>query len=257
MSQNERELSWDDTIEKDSGGGFVLLPAGDYFFTVAKFERSRFAGSEKMPACNQAKLELTVHSPEHGDVTVQHNLFLHTKTEGLLSNFFSAIGQKRKGEPLRMNWNAVIGAKGKTKLEIRNYKSQGEDRSANQVKTFFAYEDAFPGGQAPQQGYQQPPTQSYQQQQQQQQQQFQQEQRESRRSPRMTPDERRDLRRHLDHDPALGGVDDQGVVGIECSPVGGLGWSCGEEGGGDGDRPDHARNMKETRRWRPAKLAKM
>ena len=48
---------WDDEIEKD-GGDFVLLPEGDYNFTVAKFERGRFAGSEKMPACNQAKLEL-------------------------------------------------------------------------------------------------------------------------------------------------------------------------------------------------------
>lgn len=170
MSEVEREFGWDDTIEKDGGGGFVLLPAGDYFFTVAKFERARFNGSEKMPACNQAKLELTVHSPEHGDVTVQHNLFLHTKTEGLLSNFFSAIGQKKKGEPLRMNWNAVIGAKGKAKIEIRNYKYQGEDRSANQVKTFFAYEDAFPAGQPQQpyqqQNYQQPPQQGYQQNQQ-------------------------------------------------------------------------------------------
>lgn len=162
----ERELGWDDTIEKDDGGGFVLLPAGDYFFTVAKFERSRFSGSDKMPSCNQAKLELAIHSPEHGDVTVFHNLFLHTKTEGLLSNFFSAIGQKRKGEPLRMNWQTVIGSKGKAKVEVRNYTSKGEARSANQVKSFFAYEDAFPGGQAPAQGYQQhqqPPASSYQQ----------------------------------------------------------------------------------------------
>ncbi|SFE10990.1 hypothetical protein SAMN04487969_101102 [Paenibacillus algorifonticola] len=168
---NERELGWDDTIEKDGGGGFVLLPVGDYFFTVAKFERGRFSGSEKMPACNQAKLELTVHSQEHGDVTVFHNLYLHTKTEGLLSNFFSAIGQKRKGETLRMNWNAVIGSKGKAKIEVREYKSKGEDRAANQVKTFFAYEDAFPAGQpqgyqqqAPQQSYQPPQQQPYQQQ---------------------------------------------------------------------------------------------
>lgn len=169
QNNNERELGWDDTIEKDGGGGFVLLPAGDYNFTVAKFERSRFAGSEKMPACNQAKLELTIHSPEHGDVTVFHNLFLHTKTEGLLSNFFSGIGQKRKGEPLRMNWNAVVGAKGKCKLEIRNYKSNGEDRSHNQVKSFFSYEDAFPVGQTVQnQGYQQ----QYKQQANQQQQQY-------------------------------------------------------------------------------------
>lgn len=150
----ERELGWDDEIEKD-GGDFTLLPAGDYNFTVTKFERGRFAGSAKMPACNQAKLELTVHSPEHGDVVVFHNLFLHTKTEGLLSNFFAGIGQKKKGERLRMNWNTVIGSKGKLQLEINKFTgNDGQERTNNQVKKFYPYEEAFPQGQ--QQGYQQP-----------------------------------------------------------------------------------------------------
>ncbi|MDF2649829.1 MAG: BCBBV1cgp15 [Paenibacillus sp.] len=161
---NERELGWDDTIEKD-GGEFVLLPEGDYNFTVVKFERSRFQGSTNLPACNQAKLELTVHCPKNGDVTIFHNLFLHTKTEGLLSAFFSAIGQKRKGEPLRMNWNAVIGAKGRCQLEHNKYTSKGEDRVNNQVKRFYPYEDYLK-----QSGTQQP---QYQQQQYQQQNQHQ------------------------------------------------------------------------------------
>lgn len=166
MSEMERELGWDDEIEKD-GGDFILLPAGDYNFTVEKFERGRFQGSEKMPACNQAKLTLTVHSPEHGDVTVFNNLLLHTKTEGLLSNFFTGIGQKKKGEKLRMNWNAVIGAKGRLKLEINKFKGRdGEERTNNQVKTFLPYEDYLKHSgqtavqQPPQQTqYQQPPTQ--------------------------------------------------------------------------------------------------
>jgi hypothetical protein len=154
---SERELGWDDEIEKD-GSEFVLLPEGDYNFTVMKFERARFAGSEKMPSCNQAKLELAIHTADHGDVIVFHNLFLHTKTEGLLSNFFAGIGQKKKGEKLRMNWNAVIGARGKCKLIVNKYTSKGEERANNQVKTFYSYEEAFPQnkgfqGQAP--GYQQ------------------------------------------------------------------------------------------------------
>jgi len=154
MNQNtERELGWDDMIEKD-GGDFIVLPAGDYDFTVTKFERGRFAGSDKMPACNQAKLELTVHSPENGDVTVFHNLFLHTKTEGVLSNFFAGIGQKKKGEKLRMNWNAVVGSKGKLKLEINKFTGRdGQERTNNQVKTFYAadelpkHQQPFPGQQ--------------------------------------------------------------------------------------------------------------
>ncbi|XOS91826.1 hypothetical protein ACLMAB_26105 [Brevibacillus laterosporus] len=167
MSQIDRELSWDDEIQKD-GGGFVLLPPGDYNFTVTKFERGRWAGSEKMPACNQAKLEITVHSPEHGDVVVFHNLFLHSKTEGLLSNFFAGIGLKKKGEPLKMNWPAVLGRKGRLKLEVRNYTHNGEDRSNNQVKNFYPY-DELPGaaGQQPpnqqQSQYQQPQQNQYQQ----------------------------------------------------------------------------------------------
>ena len=166
----ERELGWDDEIVKD-GGGFTLLPEGDYNFTVSKMERARFAGSAKMPACNQAKIELTVHSPEHGDVTVFHNLFLHTKTEGLLSNFFVGIGQKREGEPLRMNWGAIVGATGRAKIEINKYTSnKGEERENNQVKEFYKPEQQY---QAPaQQTYQQPAQPTYQQPQQQAQQPF-------------------------------------------------------------------------------------
>lgn len=153
----ERELGWDDEIEKD-GSDFILLPEGDYDFTVAKFERGRFQGSSKMPACNQAKLELTVHSPEHGNVTIFHNLFLHTKTEGLLSNFFAGIGQKKKGEKLRMNWGTVIGSKGRLRLEINKYQgNDGTEKTNNQVKKFYSFEEVF-GQQQPQsqQNYQQP-----------------------------------------------------------------------------------------------------
>lgn len=168
MSQEvERELGWDDEIQKD-GGDFVLLPEGDYNFTVAKFERGRFTGSAKMPACNQAKLELTIHSPEHGDQTIFHNLLLHTKTEGLLSNFFTGIGQKKKGEKLRMNWNAVIGARGRCFIEHNKYTVKGEERVNNQVKKFYPYDEVFPQGQGQtqQQPYQ-PPVQQQQQQMQQ------------------------------------------------------------------------------------------
>lgn len=136
----ERELNWDDTIEKDAGE-FILLPEGDYNFTVTKFERARFAGSANLPPCNQAKLEITIHSPEHGDVIVFHNLFLHTKTEGLLSAFFTAIGQKKKGEPLRMNWNTVVGSKGRCQIEHYKYMKDGREYVINQIKRFYPYDE--------------------------------------------------------------------------------------------------------------------
>jgi hypothetical protein len=139
----ERELGWDDEIEKD-GGEFIILPAGEYGFTVTKFERGRFAGSTKMPACNQAKLELTVHS-EQGDVVVFHNMLLHTKTEGFLSNFFAGIGQKKKGEKLRMNWNTVVGSSGRCKLAIHEWTgNDGQKKQNNEVKTFIPADEVKP-----------------------------------------------------------------------------------------------------------------
>lgn len=139
MSENMgRELSWDDEIE-ESGPDFTLLPAGDYNFEVTKFERSRHNGSANLPACNMALLTLKIDGGEHGSTTVIHRLFLHSKTEGFLSNFFEAIGQKEEGQRVKMNWPAVFGAKGRCTLEVNTYMKDGEERKNNQVKTFLPY----------------------------------------------------------------------------------------------------------------------
>lgn len=136
----ERAFGWDDEIEKD-GSDFILLPEGDYDFTVESFERARHNGSEKLPPCNKAILKLRIETPE-GAALVNHNLFLHTKTEGMISAFFTAIGQKKKGEKIKMNWNAVIGAKGRCKIGIHEWTGDdGEKRQGNQVKKFYPFEE--------------------------------------------------------------------------------------------------------------------
>ena len=139
MSEMERELDWNDEIEKDSD--FTLLPEGDYDFTVESFERGRHPGSDKLPACNKAILKLRIDSNE-GSTILTHNLFLHTKTEGMISAFFTAIGQKKKGEKVKMNWNAVIGAKGRCKLSIRNWiGNDGEEHQSNEIKKLYEKEE--------------------------------------------------------------------------------------------------------------------
>lgn len=136
----ERELGWDDEIEK-SGPEFVLLPAGEYNFRIEKFERGRHPGSANLPACNKAVLTLKVDGREHGEATVTNNLFLHSKTEGFLSAFFESIGQKKEGERVKMNWNAVTGAVGRCELEINRFTSnKGNEIENNQVKAFLPYE---------------------------------------------------------------------------------------------------------------------
>ena len=146
-NQMDRELQWDDTIEKESSD-FVLLSEGDYNFVVDSFERGRHGCSEKLPACNKAILKLRVES-DKGTALITHNLFLHTKTEGLLSAFFESIGQKKKGEKMAMNWSRVPGATGRAKVGIHTYVNKdGEERQSNDIKKFYPKEDkpAFTAG---------------------------------------------------------------------------------------------------------------
>lgn len=143
----EKELQWDDTITKDASE-FILLPEGDYNFTVESFERGRHTGSDKLPACNKAILTLRIDTPE-GTARIMHNLFLHSKTEGMLSAFFTCIGQKKKGEPLKMNWSQVPGSSGRCKVEIHSYKNKdGEDKQNNNIKRFYPKDEgpAFKAG---------------------------------------------------------------------------------------------------------------
>lgn len=107
----EKEFDWNDSIEND-GNEYVLLPEGDYNFEVINFERSRHNGSEKLPPCNKAVLTIRLTSDDGQQMSsVQHNLFLHSKTEGMLCAFFTAIGQRKKGEKINMNWNLVVGSR--------------------------------------------------------------------------------------------------------------------------------------------------
>ncbi len=131
----ERELGWDDQIEND-GPEFVTLPEGDYDFEVTSFERGRHNGSDKLPACNKAIVSIKIEGPQ-GIFTIQHNLFLHSKTEGLLCAFFTAIGQRKKGEKLKMNWNQVIGSKGRAKVGVKKWTYEGKEYEGNEIKKFY------------------------------------------------------------------------------------------------------------------------
>ena len=136
VNSEERELGWDDPIEND-GNEFITLPDGDYDFEIIEFERGRHPGSEKLPPCNKAVVSLKIESPE-GTVILKHNLFLHTKTEGMLCAFFTGIGQRKKGERVTMNWNQVVGSKGRCKIASRKWKNdEGKELTFNDVKKFY------------------------------------------------------------------------------------------------------------------------
>lgn len=130
------ELGWDDPIQKDSPD-FVVLPEGDYDFEVTEFERGRHNGSEKLPPCNKATVHIKIEGPE-GISIIRHNLFLHSITEGMLTAFFTGIGQRRKGEKVKMNWNAVVGSKGRAKIGVKKWTNDsGNEMTFNEIKRFY------------------------------------------------------------------------------------------------------------------------
>ena len=81
----------------------------------------------------------------------------------MLSAFFGAIGQKKKGSKLQMDWNTIIGTRGVCKVGIRTYNGN----QYNEIKAMYYPEDVNPDHvlnrtQQPVQQYQQQATQQQQ-----------------------------------------------------------------------------------------------
>ncbi|MCB5077954.1 hypothetical protein [Streptococcus phage phiKSM96] len=138
----DHELDWNDEITND-GAEFISLQPGDYQFTVTNIERARHTPNPhnpgKLPACNKAIVSVKIETAE-GSTTLKHNLFLHSTTEGMLSAFFGAIGQKKHGQPFKMNWN-VIGATGVCRINKRKGTGQYADHEYDNIKSMIYADD--------------------------------------------------------------------------------------------------------------------
>lgn len=86
MPLDNNIMNWDDTIEND-GQEFVILPEGDYTFTVTNFERGRFPGSAKIPPCNKAALTISIDN-DTGSATARFDLILYRTLEWKMCRAF-------------------------------------------------------------------------------------------------------------------------------------------------------------------------
>ena len=129
-------LDWDSVISNEDS--FTLLPEGDYNFVVTDFKKERFNGSQKIPACNKAALTLKVTAPNGDSTTVYTDLILFGTLEWKIAAFFRCIGQKKHGEPLKPNWNALVGSTGRARIKIRTYTNKnGNEVQINDVDKFL------------------------------------------------------------------------------------------------------------------------
>lgn len=143
MANDNMIMDWNDVIESD-GQEFVILEEGDYNFTVTNFERGHFPGSAKIPPCNKAALTLQVKTDDGRLATIKFDLILYRSLEWRISAFFRCVGQKREKERLAMDWNRVVGARGRARFKPRTYTTKdGEVRQVNDVDKFFDWDEKY------------------------------------------------------------------------------------------------------------------
>ena len=144
IMNNNTALDWDSVIEDDSEG-FRLLPEGDYIGRIAWMDKGHHNGSKKIPPCPKAIVNISLETP-NGITDLTTNLLLHYRMEWKLSEFFRAIGQKKKGERLVMDWNAVQGAPIAVHVRQRTYtNANGEERTINDIDKFLEFDPSrFP-----------------------------------------------------------------------------------------------------------------
>lgn len=150
MSTEEKALGWDDEISNDGTGAFEGVPPGTYPFEIVDLRRGQHQAKAggKLPNCPKAELKVRIRLPNGDQTDIGHNLFLHSRCEGMLCQFFLAIGHRKHGEPLRPDWSRVVGSQGWCKVTIRDWtNSNGDKRQSNDIKSFLD-PDKAPQGQA-------------------------------------------------------------------------------------------------------------
>jgi len=141
-------MDWEDSLSND-GNELVLLEEGDYNFVVTNFERGRFPGGQKIPACNKATITVQITS-DNGLTSIKFDLLLHRSVEWKLSAFFRCIGQKKHGEKVTMNWNKVVGSQGRAHVTQRKYTNNyGEEKTINDISRFIDFDPKFFEGENP------------------------------------------------------------------------------------------------------------
>jgi hypothetical protein len=134
MSEIGKEIGWEDSVEK--GQDFVLLPAGDYDFEVESFERGRYEGSDKVPACPRAFLKLRIDGPDGASTVISESLLLYDRMQWKLAEFFLSIGAEEVDGRVKMNWNIVPRATGRATIEVQPDRND-PNKKYNHVKKFL------------------------------------------------------------------------------------------------------------------------
>ena len=140
------KMTWDDeldeteAVEQQKENDFVLLPDGEYDFTIKKFEKDFYTAKPdaKVQSCPVAKISLLIKDDEGNAAYVKESLFLHAGNKWQLFAFFTCLGLRKHGDGTKkMPWDKVEGASGRCRLGTRKYTQNGETKTVNTVKRWL------------------------------------------------------------------------------------------------------------------------
>ena len=117
------------TINKDPQER-ALIPAGTYAFRVGDLTRTRSAKSDNP----MVRLRLVLEMPDGGTESAYDNLVITPAAEWRLAEFFTSIGQKRKGVPMRIDWSTVAGSTGVVVTDVEVSEQYG---SQTRIKRYL------------------------------------------------------------------------------------------------------------------------
>lgn len=147
---DDRVLGWDDEISNDGQDQFIVAEPGEYAFEIVDLKRARHQSTNepgKLPDCPKAIVTVRISTADGDHVDIKNNLFLHSRCEGILCQFFRSIGQRKHGEPLRPDWQRVIGSRGRCKVSVRDWVDKdGKKRKSNDIKSFLDPVNGSVGG---------------------------------------------------------------------------------------------------------------
>lgn len=141
------KMTWDDELDANEAAeqakenDFVLLPEGEYDFTVKKFEKDFYTArpDSKIPSCPVARIHLLVKTDDGEAAYFRENLFLYDGNKWQLFQFFTCLGLRKHGDGSRkMPWDQVEGAKGRVFIKQRTWTDKNrQTRSTNAVKRWL------------------------------------------------------------------------------------------------------------------------
>lgn len=151
-----RAMELNETISYD-GSDFRLIDDGTWPFTVKAVSIEQYKGSQNVPPCLAAKVTLHVGvGAESTDVT--DNIYLYYNDNGnpnwRISAFYRAIGYKKHGQEVQMNWDAgfLVGKTGWCETKQREFTytqgpRKGEKGTSIDVDRYVDPENAPANGQ--------------------------------------------------------------------------------------------------------------